>query len=106
MAGRLKMKMPLIFLLLVISVILTIPMVPGGSHEMARDLAAEGAILPLEEVLEKVRGIQPGRVLEVELEKEHDRFVYEIEMLNPSGEVWEVNVDAASGEILKRERED
>jgi uncharacterized membrane protein YkoI len=92
--------------LLVVAAILAAHMVFGDGHEMARGLAAEGVILPLEEVLEKVHASYPGRVLEVELEDEDDQLVYEIEILNASGEVWKVYVNAATGEILSQEQED
>ena len=92
--------------LLVVSAILAAHLVFGDSHEMARGLAAKGVILPLEEILERVRKRHPGRVLEVELEEEHDQLVYEIEMLNPSGGVWKGYVNAATGEILGEKQED
>jgi uncharacterized membrane protein YkoI len=42
----------------------------------------------------------------VELEKEHGRYIYEIEVLDNDGKVWEMEVDAENGEILKTELED
>ena len=89
-----------------VAVFLAAHTVLGDGHEMARGLAAEGLILPLEEVLERVHASYPGRVLEVELEEEHDQLVYEIEILNASGEVWKVYVNAATGEIFSQEQED
>ena len=74
-------------------------------HERARRLRDSGEVLPLASVIAKVREQQPGRVLEVEMDREHGRWVYEIELLAPDGVVWEFEVDAASGELLERERE-
>jgi uncharacterized membrane protein YkoI len=75
-------------------------------HLEARRLVEEGTIRPLEEILEGVENKQPGRILEVELEKEHGRYIYEIELLDDQGKVWEMEIDAENGEILKTELED
>ena len=75
-------------------------------HLEARKLVESGSIQPLETILEQVRAQRPGRILEVELEGEDGRYVYEIELLDESGQVWELKLDAMTGEILKQERED
>ena len=75
-------------------------------HREAQRLLESGAILPLETVLEKARSTQPGRILEVELEREGSRFIYEIELLDEAGVVWELELDAVSGELVKKEKED
>ncbi|MEJ2231708.1 MAG: PepSY domain-containing protein, partial [Nitrospirales bacterium] len=48
----------------------------------------------------------PGRVLEAELESEDGQAVYEIEIVNASGETREFEIDAQSGKILSSELED
>ncbi len=72
----------------------------------ARQLLDSGKILPLEEILEKVRQKFPGKVLEVELEKEDQQIVYEIEILGSNGIVNEIYVDARTGELLLAEEYD
>jgi len=62
-----------------------------------RHLLASGEILPLEDILKNVRQTFPGRILEVELEKEDYHIVYEIEILGDDGIVREVHMDAKSG---------
>lgn len=74
--------------------------------ERARRLTEAGAILPLEQVLQHAAREQPGRVIEVELDRDDDRYVYEIEIVDPEGRVWELELDAANGELLDRESED
>lgn len=76
------------------------------SHLEARDLAREGKILPLQQILEHLEKIQPGQILELELERKRGLLIYEIELLDEQGTVWEFKLDAASGEILERELED
>ncbi len=78
----------------------------GRSHDRARRAAEAGEILPLAEIYERARRVQPGRVLEAELERARGRWIYEIKILDPEGRLYELKLDAATGKILKREEED
>lgn len=75
-------------------------------HEQARRLKEAGEILPLQQIIKKAKSIQQGRVIDVEFENEDGLYVYEVEMLDSAGEVWELYFDAATGELVKRGRED
>jgi uncharacterized membrane protein YkoI len=75
-------------------------------HERSRRLVEGGKILSLQQVLGQNGLEKNGRVLEVELELERGRYIYEIELLTEDGRVWEYEIDAANGEILERELED
>ena len=75
-------------------------------HLEARRLMESGSIQPLETILERVQAQRPGRILEVELEEEDRRYVYEIELLDESGQVWELKMNAVTGEILEQEQEE
>ena len=57
------------------------------------------------EALKIATEVVPGRVVEAELEDEGDLIFYEIEIITSDGMVAEVQVDANSGEIIKRARE-
>jgi uncharacterized membrane protein YkoI len=72
----------------------------GDDHDEARELYQAGEIQPLETIVEQAQAQRPGRVLEVELETEHDRYIYELEILDPQGVVWELEFDARTGELL------
>lgn len=72
----------------------------------ARRLVREGKILSLEQILERIGRVRPGQVLEVEFGQEHRSMIYEIELLDTQGTVWELKVDAVSGEIIEQELED
>lgn len=74
-------------------------------HERARELMTSGEILPLEQVLTKVKGERSWRLLEAELEKEDGIWIYEFELVDEQGRVRELEVDARNGEILKEEIE-
>ncbi len=76
-----------------------------NDHDLARELKQAGDILPLEQVLEKVQQLHPGHVLEVELEKEEQRYIYEIETVDKKGSVWEMQFDAKTGELLNSKKE-
>ena len=72
----------------------------------AKRLRESGEIMPLEEILKNVRRSYPGRILEVELEKEKGRVIYELEILGTDSIVREIYIDAKSGELLSVEEDD
>jgi uncharacterized membrane protein YkoI len=76
------------------------------NYQEARRLTRSGQILPLQDLLKNIQSERQGRVLEVELERKGSRYIYEIEILDEQGVVWEYKIDAVSGRILKRELED
>lgn len=78
----------------------------GESPARAGKLAASGEILSLEKISRLARTHQPGEILEVELEKKHGRYVYEVEILDQHSQVWELKLDAKSGQLLKMEQDD
>lgn len=76
-------------------------------HDEVRRLQQEGDILSLEHILQQARQQHAGgRVLETELEHERGRYVYEVELLDEHGQVWEMKLDAQTGEMLRQEQED
>jgi len=77
-----------------------------GDHDDAREAVARGEALPLSEILRIVRRVEPGEVIEVELERDDGRLEYEIEVLTQSGRVRKVTLDARTGAILETEDED
>jgi len=71
-----------------------------------RKLREAGDIIPLETLLQDIRQNYPGRIIEIELDEEHNRYVYELEIVDDEGIVWELYLDAGTGELLERQRED
>lgn len=69
-------------------------------------LRQQGVILPLEKILQAATQLHPGRVVEVELQKEHGLLIYELELVDEQGQVWEMKIDAKDGKLLSSERED
>jgi len=72
----------------------------------ARKLSDAGIILPLEKIVAAAKAAKPGEILETELERKHGRYVYEVEILDARGQVWEVKLDARSGKLIAVESED
>jgi len=83
-----------------------LPAVADEDHELARKLRESGAILALEDIARQARAAKPGELLETELEKKHDRYIYEVEILDSAGQVWELKLDAANGRLISMERDD
>jgi uncharacterized membrane protein YkoI len=73
-------------------------------HDKARQILAKKEILPLDEVLAKVRAAVPGDVIDVELEDEDDGWIYEFKIIEPAGKVVKIEADAKTGAILKTTR--
>jgi len=71
-----------------------------------RELLASGKILPLDDILRAILNDLPDRhLLKVKLETKANRPIYELEFVNTGGQVLEIEVDAASGMILKQKIE-
>jgi uncharacterized membrane protein YkoI len=76
-------------------------------QDEALRLRQQGVILPLEKLLGQALDRYPGaRLLEAELEREHDGYRYEVELLTPEGVVREIELDAATGRLLKDKEDD
>ncbi len=75
-------------------------------HDKALQLREMGEIMALEEILQHAKKEVNGRILELELEREGGVYLYEILILDAKGQLWEIEIDATSGKILKRELED
>lgn len=69
-----------------------------------RQLREAGKILPIETILERARAAQPGQIVEVELDREDGRYVYEVELIDDGDRVHKLELDAASGEVLDRRK--
>lgn len=92
---------------LLISVSISSPvMAEDISHSEARMLRESGKILPLETIIEKSKAFRQGEVIDTELEREKGMLVYEIEILDDQGRVWELEFDATNGDLLELELDD
>lgn len=95
------------------SLVATAGPVAAGDADDARDQAIarkaleEGRIRSLAEITELVKPKLPGTMLGVELDvEENGTIVYEFDVIDPDGKLKEVDVDAATGDILSIEDDD
>lgn len=94
-----------LFIVLAVFCTLSVAMA-DDDHIEARRLLLSGEILPLEVILKKVRQELPGKVLDIDLEKEDHQIVYEIEILRENGVIEEVYINARTGERLSSMEDD
>ena len=71
----------------------------------ARKLRLSGEILPLEKIHTKAKTIKAGKILETELESKNGQYIYEIELLDDKGIVWEIKLNAKTGQFIKVEED-
>jgi hypothetical protein len=70
-------------------------------HERARSALEAGQIRPLSELLTEVERRYRGRVIEAELELDDGQWLYEIKILPPNGQLFTVELDAATGALIR-----
>jgi uncharacterized membrane protein YkoI len=68
-------------------------------HDQARQAVESGEIRPLADILNAVRGKLPGEVVGVKLEREAGAWMYELRVVDEKGRLFEIHIDARSGEI-------
>lgn len=69
-------------------------------HDRARQALEAKEILPLQTILARIERQHPGQIMEVELEREHGRWRYEIKLLRSDGTLMKLEIDARDGSIL------
>ena len=72
-----------------------------GDHERARRALEAGEVMPLRAELAQVERDYPGEILEVELDREDDVWVYEIKLLRKGGDVLKLELDARDGSLQR-----
>ncbi len=82
------------------------PFAHADDDKRIRQLQRSGEILSLEQIFDRARKVKPGRIVDVDLDKDNRRYLYEIELLESSGKVWEMEFDARTGELLQLEQDD
>jgi len=92
--------------------LLTVPLLAAGlaapamgrerrDHERARAALEAGEIRPLSDLLTEVERRFRGRVIEAELEQDDGQWLYDIKILPPNGRVFDVELDAATGALIR-----
>lgn len=98
------MKQALIISLTVVG--MTWGLTPAWSlFEEDKKSLLQGANITMVEAVEKALTNVKGKAVEAELEKEDDKTVFEITVVDEAGNTQEVYVDAGSGNVLKIEKD-
>lgn len=74
----------------------------GDDHDKARKALESGQVLPLQQILQKISKDYPAQVIEVELERKSNGWIYEIKQLSTDGSLSKLEVDAKTGIVLKQ----
>lgn len=81
----------------------------------ARDLGPDealklrdaGTIQSFEKLNAAAMAKHPGATVEdTELEQEHGRYLYQVELRDAQGVQWDLDLDASTGEVLQDQRDD
>jgi uncharacterized membrane protein YkoI len=87
----------------------TFALAPAGAgskddHERARAAVQAGEVLPLPELIERLQRTHPGQLLELELERDDGRWIYEVRVLQADGQLLKLELDARTAQVLTAKR--
>ncbi len=73
-----------------------------GKHEDEGNVAemAKDAKVTVDQAIKTATEKVQGTVVEAELEKKHDKTIWEVEVVGADGKVSEVHIDAATGAVI------
>lgn len=74
-------------------------------HDRVRAAVERGEVLPLTEILARIHPSLGGEVVGLSVEREDGRWVYEFKVIEPGGRLVEVEVDAATAQVLSRKED-
>jgi uncharacterized membrane protein YkoI len=72
----------------------------NGKAEMAA-----AAKVTIEQAIKTVSGKVAGKIIEAELERKHDKLLWEVEVVTAERKVMEVHIDADTGAVIHVEEE-
>lgn len=72
----------------------------SDDHERALAAVAARQLLPLSAILEAVRQVVDGTLIEIEIDCRDARALYSLEIRTPEGRLVEILVDAVTGRIV------
>lgn len=95
--------------------LLAIALATAATFAQARDLGPDealrlrdaGTIQSFEKLNAAALAGHPGAsVVESELEEEYGRYIYQVELRDPQGLKWDVELDATNAQVLKDHQDD
>lgn len=74
--------------------------------DKAMELVQNGTIKSFEALNDLAMQLHPGSTIgETELEQEHHRYIYEVELRDTDNHKWEVKLDAVNAEVLSNRKD-
>ncbi len=100
-----RWRLPFALLTALLALTPTVPAVraempQGRQQDEARRAREEGRILDYGTILARARAVVPGRVVDQNLQRRGNGYVYRLKILRPNGRVARVIIDAHSGRVL------
>jgi uncharacterized membrane protein YkoI len=74
-------------------------------EEQSKLKMAAAATVTIDEAIKTASEKIAGKIIEAELEKKHNKLVWEIEMVTAENKVMEVHIDAETGAVIDVEEE-
>lgn len=102
-----RQKSPTVFalaMLLLPTAALTVADSALGGEQNKIEMAA-AAKVTIDEAIKTASEKIAGKIIEAELERKHDRLVWEVEVLTDENKVMEVHIDAETGAVIDVEEE-
>jgi uncharacterized membrane protein YkoI len=101
----------LLALILACGLAAALPAAADDEHDGERDqdrafqALQRGEIMPLDKVLAGLVAGHPGELVGVELERRNGRWIYEVRLIDGSGRLVDLDVDARTGKVISPEDE-
>lgn len=95
---------------LVIPMVVGLALAAGGtawakSETKEKLQMSQNATITIDQAIKMANDKVPGKVIEAELEKKHDKAVWEVEIATADNKIMEVHVDSMSGAVIDVEEE-
>lgn len=90
------------------AVLLAAPFASAGDDDLdrLRDAVSRGDVMPLSALQQSVRRAFPGEIIGVKLDEDDGIFIYEFKVLQASGRLLEIEMDARDGKVLDVDDDD
>lgn len=76
-----------------------------GEEQNKLEMAA-AATITIDEAIKTASENLAGKIIEAELERKHDKLVWEVEVVTTENKVMEVHIDAQTGVVIDMEEEE
>lgn len=102
------MKHPYSFAALTLIAALSAPVswagVDAHEYQQLQQAITSGEILPARQILDQVEKSHPGKIIEMELDRDNQRWVYDVKVLRADGTAIKLELNAKDGALLQEKR--